>query len=201
MGGWGRVLAARDRFVSVARVAGAEAPTLCEGWTVRHLVGHLLTLRSDPLSWPGVALRRFAALTERRMAAATASGFDAALERLATRSPFMPLVFETPRSSWGHHLGEYLVHTEDVVRANDLPPTVLDAATSDAVWARALVAAHQLHRHRGAGLVFERSDTGTIARILPGSRTDHVAGTPLDLLVWAHRGAGHGRTRMTSSPT
>ena len=189
MAGWGRVLAARDRFVSAARVAGPEAPTLCEGWTVRHLVGHLLTLRSDPLSWPGVALPRFAALTKRRMAAATASGFGAALERLATRSPFMPLVFETPRSAWGHHLGEYVAHTEDVVRANDLPPTVLDAEASDALWSRALVAARQLHRHRGAGLVLERSDTGTIARVLPGNCTDHVVGTPLELLVWAHRGA------------
>lgn len=189
MGGWGRVLAARDRFAAAARVTGPEAPTLCDGWTVRHLVGHLLTLRSDPLSWPGIALPRFAALTQRRMAAATASGFDAAVERLATRSPFMPPVFETPRSSWTHHLGEYVVHTEDIVRANDLPPTVLDAATTDALWARVLVAARQLYPGDPApGLLLARTDTAASARVLEGSPTLTVRGAPLELLVWAHRG-------------
>ena len=62
---WRRVLAARDWFVDAARAAGPDAPTLCEGWTVRHLVGHLLTLRDDPVSWPGIALPRLAPLTER----------------------------------------------------------------------------------------------------------------------------------------
>ena len=193
--GWGRVLAARDRFVDAARAAGPDAPTLCSGWTVRHLVGHLLTLRDDPLSWPGVALPRLAGLTERRMAAATASGFEDALTRLAEGSPFMPMVFESPRSAWGHHLGEYAAHTEDVVRANALPPTMVDGVTDDALWRRARVAARRLHRRSG-GLVLERADTGAVARVLPGASTRHVVGVPLDLLVWAHRGAGPAGVRV-----
>lgn len=207
---WGLVLSARDRFVAVASAAGPHAPTLCAGWTVRHLVGHLLTLHDDPLSWPGIALPRLASLTERRMARATASGFSDALDRLARQSPFMPMVFETPRSRWAHHLGEYVVHTEDILRANALPTndlptnalpaTELDPATTERIWARVQVAARQLHRARGIGLVLERSDvappeaaTGdhapaTRVRVLPGARTEHVIGTPLELLIWAHRG-------------
>ncbi|MDO5535529.1 MAG: maleylpyruvate isomerase N-terminal domain-containing protein [Propionibacteriaceae bacterium] len=198
--GWSRVLAARDRFVDAARVAGPDAPTLCSGWTVRHLVGHLLTLRRDPLSWPGVAFPPLAALTERRMDAATASGFEEALGRLAGRSPFMPLVFDTPRSAWGHHLGEYAVHTEDIVRANALPITPLDDATLVALWRRSVVVARQLHRRAGRGLVLTWPAAGLEARALPGVMTDHVVGSPLELLVWAHRGPEAADVRVVRAP-
>ena len=197
---WRRVLAARDWFVDAARAAGPDAPTLCEGWTVRHLVGHLLTLRDDPVSWPGIALPRLAPLTERRMAVATVSGFEDALARLADRSPFMPLVLDSPRSAWQHHLGEYAVHTEDIVRANPLPPTALDDATLAALWRRAAVAARQLHRRDGRGLVLAWPSAGLETRVLPGATTDHVIGTPLELLVWAHRGPDAADVRVVRAP-
>ena len=44
--------------------------------------------------------------------------------------------------------------------------------------------------------MLERADTGAVARVLPGASTRHVVGVPLDLLVWAHRGAGPAGVRV-----
>ncbi len=187
---WRRVEAARDRFVDAARRVGPDAPTLCEGWSARDLVGHMLVLRDDPLAWPGIGVPALAGLTERRMARATASGYERALASLARRRPWLPPVIDGPRSRWGHHLGEWVVHAEDVVRANELPSYEPDAATADAVWARVQVATRQLHGHRERGIVLTRTDTGESAAVVRGVAALTVEGTPLDLLVWAYRGDG-----------
>ena len=194
---WQRVEAARDRFVATARQVGPDAPTLCAGWTARALVGHLLVLRDDPLAWPGIGLPALAGLTERRMAKATASGYDRALDSLAGRSPFLPPVVDTPASRWGHHLGEWVVHTEDLVRANGLPPSELDAATVEVLWHRVQVAARQLNGRGRRGLVLTRTDTGESAAVVRGAAALTVAGLPLELLVWAYRGADDAEVHLS----
>lgn len=185
---WARVQAARDRFVDAARRVGPDAPTLCAGWTARDLVGHVLVLRDDPLAWPGIGIPALAGLTDRRMARATASGYEAALDSLARRRPWLPLVIDLPRSRWGHHLGEFVVHAEDLLRANGLPPCQPDAATTEALWPRVQVAARQLHGRRKQGLVLVRADTGESARVIPGEPALSVSGNVMELLVWIYRG-------------
>ncbi|WP_415111229.1 maleylpyruvate isomerase family mycothiol-dependent enzyme [Propioniciclava sp.] len=177
--------------MDAARRVGQDAPTLCEGWTARDLVGHLLVLRDDPLAWPGIAIPALASLTDRRMARATAAGYDAALDSLAGRRPWLPPVIDLPGSRWGHHLGEYVVHTEDLLRANALSACAPDAATAEVLWSRVQVAARQLHGRRQQGLVLVRADTGESAQVVPGERAPTVTGTVLELLVWTYRGAEH----------
>ena len=43
----------RAALCNTALDAGADAPTLCEGWTVKDLVIHLLVRERDPLAAPG----------------------------------------------------------------------------------------------------------------------------------------------------
>ncbi|MFT3888196.1 MAG: maleylpyruvate isomerase family mycothiol-dependent enzyme [Arachnia sp.] len=192
-----RVRWARDAFVATARLLDPAAPTLCAGWTARDLLGHLLVLRHDPVAWPGIALPALAGLTARRMAAATAVGYEAALDRLASGSVWLPPVFETPTSRWGHHVGEYIVHTEDLRRANGLPSVEVSGETADALWRRALVAARQLHARASGGIAVTRTDTGETAIVLDRSPLVRVSGLPLELLVWAHRGAAHAQVALS----
>lgn len=200
--GLARVVAARDRFVEVARGLGPDAPTLCEGWTVRDIVAHLLVLQRDPLAWPGVAVPGLAGLTTRRMAAQTAAGFTAALDTLAAHSPRIPaMVDDLPGGPMLHHLGEYVVHTEDLARPNRVPGTLVDAEVADALWRRAQVVAALLRRRRGRGLVLVRTDTAASAAILRGPDAVVAAGTPLELLMWAHRGSGAADVTLTDAAT
>ncbi|WP_300080034.1 maleylpyruvate isomerase family mycothiol-dependent enzyme [Propioniciclava sp.] len=203
--GLARVVAARDRFVELARDLGPDAPTLCAGWVVRDLVAHLLVLQRDPLAWPGVGVPALAGLTERRMAAQVASGFDAALDTLAARSPRFPVMpDDLPGGPMLHHLGEYVVHTEDMARPNHVPGTAADADLADALWARAQRVAAYFGRTRRRGLVLVRTDVAASAAVLLGPETTVVSGAPLELLVWAYRGpavAGVGVTDAAAIPS
>lgn len=197
-----RVVAARDRFIEVARRLGPDAPTLCEGWTVRDIVAHLLVLQRDPLAWPGIAVPALAGLTTRRMAAQTAAGFAAALATLAARSPRIPAM---PDDLLGgpmlHHLGEYVVHTEDLARPNGVPGAVVDTDVADALWSRAQIVAALHRRRRRHGLVLVRTDTAASAAILRGPEAVVAAGTPLELMMWAHRGSDAAAVTLTDAAT
>jgi uncharacterized protein (TIGR03085 family) len=46
---------------------GAEAPTLCEGWTTYDLAAHLVLRETDPLAVPGIVISVFARFTDRGM--------------------------------------------------------------------------------------------------------------------------------------
>lgn len=198
---WTQVEAARDRLVEVAREVGPHAPTLCAGWTCQDVVAHLLVLQSDPLSWPVAAFAPLEPLAQFRMRRALADGWTSALDRLGTRSPrIWPMLDDTARRSFGHHLGEYLVHTEDIVRANAVPSTTLDPGTDAAAWDRAVAVAPQLSRslrRRGVqGLVL--TSQGRSASVLTGADPVAVTGPPLDLLVWLYRPAAP--TTITIAP-
>ena len=185
---WRLVVDARDRLVAALRAVGPEAPSLCAGWAASDLVAHLLVLQRDPIAWPGIGWARFTDLTERRMRGALRGGYAAAVERLASRSAVIWAMPDDPPQGFRHQLGEYAVHTEDVVRANGLPPTTVDAATSDALWVRAVVSARFLLRHSDAGVVFERAGSGKTARVASGSSTRYVIGDPLELMMFTYRG-------------
>ena len=196
--GLARVVASRDRFVTVARTLGPDAPTLCAGWSVADVVAHLLVLQRDPLAWPGVGLREFGGITRRRMAAQRASGFDHALNTLAARSPRFPVMpDDLPGGPMLHHLGEYVVHTEDLARPNGVPGALVDADVADALWARARRVAAFFGRKAGHGLVLVRTDVPASASVLRGPEPTVVSGTPLELLLWAHRGPAAADVAVT----
>lgn len=200
--GLARVVAARDRFVELARDLGPDAPTLCAGWVVRDLVAHLLVLQRDPLAWPGVGVPALAGLTERRVAAR-----DVQLRR-RPRHPWRPARPASPScpttcpaarccTTWAT-----VVHTEDMARPNHVPGTAADADLADALWARAQRVAALLGRTRRRGLVLVRTDVAASAAVLLGPETTIWA--PLELLVSAYRGpavAGVGVTDAAAIPS
>ena len=56
--------AERQVLVDAMLVAGPDAPTLCEGWTVKDLAAHLVARERRPDSGPGVIIPVFARWTE-----------------------------------------------------------------------------------------------------------------------------------------
>ena len=191
---------ARDDFCRLLHQVGPDAPTLCEGWDSQHLAAHVWGMTHDPLAWPGIALPAFAGFTERR------------LRRAIAARPFPQLVAEIGRldgfacmptdrfEGYRHALGEFLVHTEDVRRANDLPPPELPVELADALWRRVQTVARQLHRRRHGGLALVRTDGDPTPVVIATGPGKVVTGPALELLLWAHRRGGHAAVDVARVP-
>ncbi|MFT4295590.1 MAG: maleylpyruvate isomerase family mycothiol-dependent enzyme [Micropruina sp.] len=177
----------RERCCAVLDAVSPDAPTLCQGWTAFDLAAHLDALCRDPLSWPGIGLAALAPVTERRARRLQQRlGYPGLVRRLRRRSPLVPLFGIDPWLGWPHHLGEWFVHTEDVRRANELPPAEPDAAVDAVLWQRVQAAARILCR-RGDGLVLRHPD-GREARVADGPRPRLVTGAPGELMIYVYRG-------------
>ncbi|MFB9660308.1 TIGR03085 family protein [Glycomyces mayteni] len=97
----------RDLCELLAEV-GPDAPTMCEGWTALDLAAHLV-LREHFSRW-----------SVEKMAAEKAKGLPALIDRLRGGAPLVP--WRLPGLRTAMNGAEYLIHHEDVRRANGLEP-------------------------------------------------------------------------------
>ncbi len=170
---------------ALAEVA-PTAPTLCEGWDAHDLAVHIWVIKHDPLSWPGIVVPVLEGTTRRRA------------ERLSQRWSYEGLITTLRQESGSiasmpfdrfeghrHGLGEYYIHTEDVVRVNDLPRRTQTAETEDALWLRARTAGRQLWGRGGEAVRFEAPDREpfTIGR---GDPLTRVSGLPSEAILWIY---------------
>ena len=95
---------------------GADAPTLCEGWTVAHMAAHLVVRERRPDTGPGLVMagapaRHTARVTNRL---AECGDFTQMVDRVR-RGPPLFLRF----ADGAMNLVEFVVHHEDVRRTGD----------------------------------------------------------------------------------
>ena len=188
-------LDARERVQLCQRFEelGPDAPTLCEGWSTLDLAAHLAVRERNPLAGPGILLGDAVAplgrLTDRAMAKEKARGYDRVVERVRTGPPFGP--FAIPGLRTQINLVEYVVHHEDVRRANAMAARDGVDDLQDALWPlftrlarfalRGLPDGVEVHLDRPGG---ERKVVGH------GDRVVTVTGEPVEHLLWAYgRGA------------
>ncbi|PFG38189.1 uncharacterized protein (TIGR03085 family) [Georgenia soli] len=147
----------RAALVETLRAADPDAPTLCEGWTVRDLTAHLVAREHLPLRHALDQLERRAPGQERfqgRLAdgARTADGYRALVDRFAAGIPARsPMAWAGDAA----HLIEYVVHHEDVRRAGPDPaePRTLPTDLVRAVWERLAPLARIAYRSSPVGVV------------------------------------------------
>lgn len=108
----------RAALVETLREVGPDAPTLCEGWTTRDLVAHLIVRERRPDTGPGIILKPFAGYTEKVRVATAAKPWDLLLDKLAAGPPVYSPFFLIDR--WAN-LAEMFVHHEDVLRGAAAP--------------------------------------------------------------------------------
>lgn len=167
----------RATLADALRAAGPDAPTLCEGWTSRHLAAHVVLRENAPLVAAGTVLRPLNPRTERaigRLAERSAepAAYAGLVARVAQGPPrWQPMAWVGDAGN----LLEFFVHTEDVRRgAGPVPPLTLDAGHTEALWARLVRQAPLLYRRAGVGIVLvvpggprravrrPRGDAGTV---------------------------------------
>lgn len=170
---------------------GAGAPTLCDGWTAYDLAAHCWVRERSPRALLGIGLKRYEHLAEREMAKAKERmGFIELATRLRDR-PITPITL-VPGGDDLVNSVEYLIHTEDVRRANELPRRAIDPALANRIWRRLPLLGRALFASSPVGVRLEREGTTETARVRPGSSTVTLVGRPEELLLFAF-----GRERAT----
>lgn len=161
---------------------GPDAPTLCEGWATSDLAAHLVVRERDPRSAPGIILGgRFEGLLERVTARALAKGYPALVEQVRNGPPLGPFALPGVRKLL--NLNEYVVHHEDVRRANGLGPRTDRADLQDELWRLLRPSARlMLRKASGVHVRLVRPDGQTIGVGRGPEAT--LAGEPLELLLY-----------------
>lgn len=177
----------RAALVATARDTDPEAPTLCEGWTARHLLAHLVEREHQPWlvavdlasSRPPGEERFMSRIVEE---AAGPAGYRALIDRFAGGPPaWSPVGIAGDRMN----LVEYVVHHEDLRRAGPSPatPRDLSAKLEGAIWRRLGAAAKLPLRKSSVGVVLHSPEHGQI-QAHKGDLRVIVSGTPVELLLW-----------------
>ncbi len=169
----------RLALADVMRDVGPDAPTRCEGWTVRDLAAHLVLRERRLDAAPGIVvapLRAYTAKVQRRL---RERPWTSLLEMVRSGPPALLRPVDEQMN-----LAEMFVHHEDVRRAQPgWEPRELDAGEERALWARVSPMLRLSRRRLPAGIRLEAAGFGEADGGPPGPRVT-VTGTPGELLLF-----------------
>lgn len=191
--------AERGRLADTLAVADPDAPTLCEGWTVRDLVAHLLVRERRPDAAAGLVLPPLAGHLERVRRTVATRPYAELVAGLRTGPPrWSPLAL--PGADSAANSVELAVHHEDVRRARPgWAPRVLAQEDQDLLWQRLPVPARLSLRRSPVGVTLRRADapgTEHAAHQVRGRGTVVVTGEPLELLLFVMGRGAHARVDL-----
>jgi len=190
-------IAAHERMLlcALAQQLGPDEPTLCEGWTVRDLVAHLLVREGSPAAI-GITVPPLAGLTEAAMRREASHDFHAMVTRLRHGPPLWSPM-RLPKIGPMLNTMEFFVHHEDIRRAQpDWEPRLLPPHVEDAVWRGAKLAGKGFTRSAPVAVTLQRSDTGEQARLSGGDGDVVVRGLPAELALFVYGRSGHARVDL-----
>ncbi|MFD7245919.1 TIGR03085 family metal-binding protein [Streptomyces massasporeus] len=179
--------AKRERLLlaDLLETAGPDEPTLCEGWTTRHLAAHVVVRERRPDAAGGILIKQLASRLDKVMAEYTDKPYEELIQLIRTGPPrFSP--FSLKPVDEASNIIEFYVHTEDVRRAQpDWSPRDLDPVFQDALWSRLERTARLMGRGVPTGLVLRRPD-GQTAVAHRGTPVVTVTGEPSELVLFCY---------------
>jgi uncharacterized protein (TIGR03085 family) len=164
--------------------AGPDRPTLCDGWTTRDLLAHLLVRERKPWAAPGILVPALAPVTEHAMAAYADVEWESMVDELRSGAPVWS-VYRIGAVDDFANGAEFFVHHEDVRRGEPgWAPRPPDATRDAQLWELLLRMGRVLHRGSPVGLVV-RTPSGRqhVLRTGPGVVT--IVGEPGELVLHA----------------
>jgi len=176
---------------------GPDAPTLCEGWSTDDLAAHLVVRERHPTAAGGIMIPALEPRTERFMEREKQGGYARLVDRVRNGPPLGP--FAVPGLRTLLNLQEYVVHHEDVRRANGLGPRTDRPELDEALWG---------NLKRGARLMLRKVHGATVRLQRPGGdaiTTGHgpeavVTGEPVDLLLYLFGRDAAAQVEITGDP-
>lgn len=187
----------RELIAATATDLGPDAPTLCDPWTVRDLLAHLVLRESRPDALPGVglpvaALQRHTQAVQDKVAERDLS---ALVGRVRQGSPaWWPT--RLPVLDRMANLTELTIHHEDMVRAQPgWEPTTLPEAVQAHLWDTLSTTGRLLYRSAPVGVVAIAPGHGRVALRRPPATAGTVVlrGTPLELVLHAFGRSEHAQ--------
>lgn len=180
----------RHALADTARALGPDAPTLCDGWTARDLLAHLLVREHSPVGAAGIVVPPLGGLTARAMRRTAAEDFDALVDRFRTPR-LTPAALEAVDDLVNPV--EFFVHHEDLRRAQpDWEPRRLTRHDQDVLWRAIRLLGRRLVASAGVPVRIERTDTHETATLRRGDDPVTVHGLPGELALFLH---GRDQTR------
>jgi len=166
---------------------GPDAPTLCEGWSTRHLAAHLVVRESRPDAAAGIVGGPLSAWNERVTNATATQPYPELVRKVRTGPPMLSW-FSLPGMDGLANLTEYVVHHEDVRRAQpDWQPREIPSDLADELWNRLRQMARLFLRRVPGGVTLERTDGAGGSLVgKRGTPMVTVSGTSLDLMMRLH---------------
>ena len=166
---------------------GPASPTLCEGWTTRDLAAHLVARESRPDAALGINGGPTARWTEHVQNQEARNDYLAIVEKVRTGPPLLSF-FSLPGASGIANLAEFVVHHEDVIRAQPgWQARQLPADLSDDLWDRLRLPARRTFRSTGTGITLTRTDGDGASFVVNSSEPMiTVSGSALEVLMLAY---------------
>lgn len=188
----------RAALCDAAVATGADRPTLCEGWTVKDLVVHLLLREGSPAA-VGIVVAPLAGLTDRASARLGRRSFPELVERLRGGPPRLS-PFSIAKVDDVANTMEFFIHHEDIRRAQpQWEPRDLGAETERTLWASVGSAGRMMTRKAPVGVRIE-TDTGESKVLKDGPATVTVQGPPGEVALYLFGRQAQARVQLLGDP-
>lgn len=177
----------RQALCDLLLEVGADAPTLCSGWSTSDLAAHLVVRERRPDALPGNIVAALAAHAEKvRVAARDQRGWDELVALIRSGPPAPLRLVDEPFNTV-----EFFVHHEDVRRASPgWEPRAIEPEEDEALWGRLKVMGRLLTRRSPVGVAGESPGFGYMA-MKAGSPLVVLRGAPGELVLAAFGRASH----------
>ena len=174
----------RTELAELMLAVGPDAPTLCGGWTTRDLAAHLVVREARPDAGPGIVFAPLSGWTDRLTKAAATRPYPELVRQVRTGPPTLSF-FSLPGAEGLGNLIEYVVHHEDVRRAQPgWTPRDLPADLSDELWSRLGQTGRLMYRRVPVGVTLRRTDgPGGQLVVRKGKPLVSLTGTAQELLL------------------
>ncbi|MET0189267.1 MAG: TIGR03085 family metal-binding protein [Pseudonocardia sediminis] len=164
--------------------SGPDRPTLCEGWTSRDLLAHLLVRERQPWASPGIVVPALSSITDKAMAGYANEAWPNMIDDLRTGPPaWSP--FRVGKVDELANGAEFFVHHEDVRRGEPgWEPRESDLDRDTQLWTLLGRSARLLFRKVPVGVVLQRPE-GAQQVVATGNGLVTVVGDPAELVLHA----------------
>ena len=164
---------------------GPDEPTMCEGWTTRDLLAHLLVRERRPDAAAGIVVPFLAKRTKQVMDSIATRPFTDMVEQFRGGPPIWS-PFAVPVLGDRANLIEFFVHHEDIRRAQpQWEPRADDGRRDDAMWKVLTLLGRALFRRSPVGVIL-RSAGRTDLVVKQGLPNVVVVGLPGEILLHAY---------------
>ncbi|MEY2552632.1 MAG: hypothetical protein QOC57_492 [Ilumatobacteraceae bacterium] len=164
---------------------GPDEPTLCEGWSTRDLLAHLLVRERRPDAAGGILIPMLAKRTKQVMASIAEGPFADMVEQFRGGPPLWS-PFAIPVVGDKANLVEFFVHHEDIRRAQpQWEPRADDAGRDEALWKVLKLLGRVLYRRSPVGVILRSAGRPDLV-VKKGVPSIVVVGLPGEIILHAY---------------